>query len=146
MTSIQLITALLSIPFLTALYKVCISAKISVLPVLPILFITISMLGVSLFPFPNSLYVVFVNLILFAITGPLLALVFWRKKPHRGIWLCSLLSLGMMLIAVGIMANRPSIPMFVHEYFGLIQRGFYLGWTLWFVFLGVGFRRLEVNS
>ncbi|MFK7908439.1 MAG: serine hydrolase [Chitinophagales bacterium] len=141
MTSVQLITALLSIPFVIALYKVCVDAKVSFLPILPILFIPISMLGVSLFPFPDSLYVLFANVILFIVFSPLLVLILWREKAFRSIRLGALMSLVLMVISMGLVLSRPSIPMFVHEYFGLLQRSFYLGWTLWLVVLGVFFGR-----
>ena len=60
----------------------------------------------------------------------------------RGARLFSLISLVIMLSTLGMMVLRPRFPQLVGDYFGLIQRFFYFGWSLWFAALSVNFTRL----
>lgn len=139
MASVQLIISILLVPFLLGLYKVSKSKKFNFIPILPIIFIAISMAGTSLFPLPNKLHPFFANIILASALGPLLAIILWRKKEQLKIRLHSGVSLLPMLIAIGLFISRPSIPEFVSNYFGLIQRLLYLGLTFWLVSLSLSF-------
>jgi CubicO group peptidase (beta-lactamase class C family) len=141
MSSVQIIMALLSIPFLFSLYKSCKKLKLNFLPISPIIIITFSMAGSSLFPFPNSLSLIFINIILATIFGPLLASILWKNKNLKSLRLFSVISLTLMLTSSILLIIRPSIPVFVSNYFGLIQRLLYFGLTLWLFSLSFYFIR-----
>ena len=138
-SGIKLVVALFIIPFTWELYKNGKRLKINVLPILPLVFIALSMLGTTLFPSPNALYEVFANILVLSTLGPLLTVFIWRDEELSRIRWLSALSLFLMVVALGLIFSRTSIPAFVHAYWGLIQRTLLLGWTLWFVFLSLFF-------
>lgn len=147
MAEAQFIVAFLSIPFFLGLYKCCKKMKVSVIPILPIVFFPLSLIGVSLFPFPAKLYTFFVNTIILVTIAPLLATILWQRTELFPIRLQSLFCFLLMIIPLGLLFSRSSIPVFVNDYFGLIQRLLYAGLTLWFVFLGFYFtNQLKSNS
>ena len=142
MASIEFLIALLSTALAIGLYRRCKALNISVIPVLPIGFLVLSMAGSSLFPSPDQLNSVFINLLLLSMLGPLLSILFWRRKQFIEIRLFSALSLVLMVAAIALILNRPRIPEFVHAYFGLLQRLLYLGLTLWLASVGWYFKTL----
>jgi CubicO group peptidase (beta-lactamase class C family) len=142
MSSVQFIIALLLILFLYSLYKSCKKIKLNFLPILSIIIIIISMVGSSLFPFPNSLNPIFINVILITIFGPLLASILWKNKNLKTLRLMSVISLILMITSTVLLISRPSIPVFVSNYFGLIQRLLYFGLTLWLFSLSFYFIRV----
>ncbi|MEM8488047.1 MAG: serine hydrolase [Bacteroidota bacterium] len=137
MASIELVIALTLLFFLHACYAACKREGLSILPLLPALFIPISLLGATLFSFPNPLYTLFANLIILSAFSPLLALIFWRTQKGAGIRWAAAASLLLMVLSLGLIFSRPSFPAFVHAYWGLIQRSLYLGWTVWIAALGL---------
>ena len=140
MAIIQLIIVLLTIPFVLGLYKSCKELKINFLPVLFLLFITPSMLGLALSPELNSMRALIANSIILVIIGPLSAMVLWRKKQFVGIRILSAICFVFILVPTITLAMRSSFPELTNNYFGFIQRFLYVGWALWFVSLGYFFR------
>ena len=136
-SSIQFTIALLFIPFIYNTYQICKQQSINVLPLIPLIFIPIHMLGSSLFPFPNQLFLIFVNCIILSMLAPLLTIILWRAKMLSKIRKQAIISLFLMLISIGFIMSRSSFPEFVHAYWGLIQRLLFLGWTSWIVFLNL---------
>ncbi|MEM8891356.1 MAG: serine hydrolase [Bacteroidota bacterium] len=132
----------LSVVLFVSLYRIGKKEKISIIPLLPLIFLTTSLIGSSLFPHPDRLYVLFANLIIFTGLGPLLALFFWRRKELNQMRLISLISLILMIGSFAILLSRSSNPQFVAEYFGLIQRMLYVGLSLWIAGLCFCFRKL----
>jgi CubicO group peptidase (beta-lactamase class C family) len=144
--TIQFTIALLSIPFIYSVYKSCNQLNISVFPLLPLTFIPLNMLGTSLFSFPNALFQFFSNCIILSILGPLLAIIIWRNKIFLKIRLLSIISFILMIVSIGFIIRRSSIPEFAHNYWGIIQRLLFLGWTSWFVFLSLYFVIVQKNK
>ena len=142
MSSILLIAALLFLPYIWSLYKTSQQLNIHMLPLLPLFFIPVSFIGSSLFSYPNELYTIFINIILFIMLGPLLAIFMWRKRELSKLKWFSLACLMIMIFSIALVFSRPSFPEFIHSYWGIIQRGLYLGWTLWLYFLSTHFIKL----
>jgi len=142
MSSIQFIIALLLIPFSYSLFKSCKKLNLNFLPILPIIVISFSMTGSSLFPFPNNLNSVFINIIIATIFGPLLVSILWKNENLKRLRLISFISLILMITSTALLISRPSIPVFVSNYFGLIQRLLYFGLTLWLFSLSFYFIRV----
>jgi|GEM_PF-831915 len=143
MSSIQFIIALLAIPFLYVLINVCLKKSLNITPLIPIALIPLAMAGTSLFPYPNKLNSIFINLIILAALSPLAALFFWRKKRLNSIQLLSVISLLPIIISLGLLISRPMIPVFVGNNMGFIQRLLYLGLTLWLASLSFSFNRIS---
>jgi len=141
MSSTQIIVSILSLLFSFALYQSSRKKQLSILPTLPILFFPISMLGAALFPFPSTYYSLFSNLIIFTFLGPFLALLLWRVQELKLLKLVSFICLILIIIGLGLMLSRPSNPEFVHNYFGLLQRVFFAGLTLWLLAISILFPR-----
>ena len=127
----------LSIVLFVSLYRFGKKDSFSLIPLFPLFFVAISLTGSSLFPHPHQLYTLFANLIIFSGLGPLLAVIFWRKKELKKMRLISLISLILMISSFAILLSRSAYPQFVAEYFGLIQRMLYIGLSLWI--LGLNF-------
>lgn len=140
MAIIQFIIVLFTVPFLVSLYRSCKKLKINFLPVLFIIFVTPSMVVLALFPELNSMRALVGNSIILVIIGPLPAMILWRKKQLTGIRLLSAICFVIMLVPIIILTMRSSFPELTNNYFGLIQRLFYVGWSLWFVSLSYYFR------
>ncbi|MDW3651976.1 MAG: serine hydrolase [Bacteroidia bacterium] len=135
-----LLAGLMALLFIS-LYRIGKRSGISSIPLFPLLLVTISMAGSSLFPHPHKLYTLFANIIVFSALGPLLALILWRKKELRQMRLISMISLILMLVSFGVLLSRSSNPQFVAEYFGLIQRILYLGLSLWVIGVSLTFAK-----
>ncbi|WP_394746752.1 serine hydrolase [Spongiimicrobium salis] len=142
--SIQFTIALLSILFIYRLYKSSKRLNINFIPLLPLIFIPIYLIGSSLFPSPNVLYSFFANCIILSILSPLLAIVLWRNKSLLKIRRGAVISLFLMIVSICFIISRSSIPELVHTYWGIIQRLLFLGWTSWLVFLSFYF--IEVSK
>ena len=143
---IQFTIALLSIPFFYSMYKICKQQRMHILPLIPLFFIPLHMVGSSLFPFPNELFPIFANCIILSILAPLLAVFFWRAKRVPEIRKQAVISSFLMLISIAFIISRSSFPEFVHAYWGLIQRLLFLGWTSWLVFSSIHFTKLDNES
>ncbi|WP_298895729.1 serine hydrolase [uncultured Psychroserpens sp.] len=139
---IQFTIAMLFIPFIYSIYKICKQQSINILPLIPLVFIPINMIGSSLFPFPNQLFPIFANSIILSFLGPLLAIIFWRAKRLSKIRIQAVISFFLMMVSIGFMISRSSIPEFVHMYWGIIQRLLFLGWTSWIVFMSIHFTKV----
>ncbi len=133
MSSVNFIFSLLCIPFCYALYKSCKKLRTSIIPITPFAIIILSFLGSALYPSPNSLNTIFVNAILLSFLSPLFGMILWRKKAFKRLQLISFTSLFIMLVSIGLFIGRPFTPEFVSNNFGIIQRLFYIGLTLWIV-------------
>lgn len=137
---LHLIITVVFVPYLISLYQSCKVLKLSFIPIVPLLAFPISLCGSILFPIPHNLHMIFANAILLIIFGPLLVLGFWRKKELSRLRQYAYLSLILMLSSVVLVLSRSTLPEFVHQYWGLIQRLLYLGGTLWILWLSMEFR------
>lgn len=131
--------ALMSLCFINGLIMVCRTSAMRTLPVILILLYTVSIAGAAIFPLPLQLHMYAGMPSFFLILAPILSLVLWRnitELPHFRLF--TLLSIGVMLL--GFSAFFPDV---LSDYPGLKQRFFHLGWSGWFVYLSVGFTRLN---
>lgn len=122
--------------FFLGVFKTCKSLKISIIPSLPILSLVVCMGGKALFPTPHPLAVDFDQIYLLSFLGPLLSLIFWRKKLDATTRTLCILSLVFMLIPAGLFISRV-YPEFTFHYAGLLQRIIHVGWGIWFIGLGI---------
>lgn len=139
---IEMVIAFLCIPFIIGLYRSCKALELSVLPILPVVFFALSMIGVSIFPMFSNQLIISANLMLASFSGPVLSVVLWRKGVLRKLALVSIIPVLFMLTAIVLMILRPTFPQFVHDYFGFIQRLMFLGITFWLSILSLSFNRM----
>jgi len=125
----------LSLVFIVGLYRECRQVRMSTVPVLVLLAYTVSIAGAGLFPLPHRLHGALGSPSIVLPLSPMLAAVLWRRAPYpEGLRIFSIL--GLLLMSSGFLAFLPDV---LGAYPGLKQRLFHAGWTLWFVYLGVGF-------
>lgn len=133
MSAAKLLTAFLLAYFLMYAYTLCKKAHLSIFPLLPNIFVIISMIGVVLFAESHRLNPLFGNLIIPAVLSPLLSLIYWRKNfPAHAKWISSL-SLLLMILPLVLIMQRSTFAELVHNYFGLLISIFYLGWSVWII-------------
>lgn len=141
---IEMVVAFLCFPFIIGLYRTCKTLEVSVLPVIPVAFFALSLLGVSLFPMFSFPLTISANLLLASFFGPALSLILWRKSILRKLAFVSIIPVFFMLTAIVLMILRPTLQQFVHDYFGLIQKLMFLGITFWLSALSLSFNRVLV--
>lgn len=132
--------SLFSVSFIKGLYLSAIKLRISVIPILLLSTYSFSILGAALFPFPLKLHEILGMPAVALFLSPLTSLVLWKPKDIPHVKLLSALALGIMLL--GFLVYVPNI---MSELFGLKQRFFHLGWTIWFIYLSTAFRAMTVD-
>lgn len=134
MSATELLVAVLSVLSVIGFYKACKQTGANVIPVLTILSLSISMFWAATFPMHHELHSALGPVPLILNAGVLLAIILWRRKKFFSIRIISVTSfILMMLILLRI------IPELRGNYEGLIQRFFYLGWTVWSIALSLFF-------
>jgi len=124
-----ILLAALSTLFSIGFYKA--SKKIGLSPIPAILTFTkpLSLIWAAIFPLGNEFHRLTGPLPLLIILASLLSFLIWkREKSFFSLRLISLLSFFIMTLIL-LRFVRP----FGIEYEGLVQRFFYLGWTVWIV-------------
>ena len=119
-------------------YKACQETGISTIPVLTILSLSISMCWAAIFPMHHEWHGALGPIPLILNAGALISIFIWRRKDFHGVRWVSLLS----FILMSLIALR-AIPNLRNNFEGLMQRLFYLGWTIWSIYLSVFFIRLS---
>ena len=136
-----------SATFFIGLFKICKNEKLNTIPIFIIFICTFSFAGIAAFPMPHRLHELFGYLSIFLLLSPPLAVILWsRKDKLKNLRLFSTISLFIM--ALGFLAFFPEI---LSNYFGLKQRFFHIGWSIWFLYLSWSFinlynRQSLVNS
>jgi hypothetical membrane protein len=134
MSTTEMIVAVLSVSSVIGFYKACKQTRTNVIPVLTILTLSISMFWAATFPMHHELHGTLGPIPLILNAGVLLAIILWRGKKFFSIRIISVISfILMMLILLRI------VPSLRGNYEGLIQRFFYLGWTVWSIALSLFF-------
>ena len=141
-SSVKLILAFLSVLFFRGLYSGAKKLKVSTVPILPVLFVFLFFIGTSLVSFPSSVNIFFANIIIGSIFGPILSIIFWRKTTIKKVAQYSaipflIMSCSLLLLVLG----RPLYPQFIGEYFGIIQKGFFAGLTVWIFMVSLTFSK-----
>lgn len=134
--------SVLSLFFIVGLYRTCKITEINFIPVLIILFFSISIAGAGIFPLPLRLHLIMGMPSILLVFSPLMSLILWReKKQLSNIKLMSILSLFIM--SLGFLAFMPDL---LSNYQGLKQRFFHVGWSIWFFYLSFSFIRIHENA
>lgn len=128
------LSAILSVLFIIGLIRACKLIGISNIPVILIFTFSFSIAGAALFPLPLQLHGILGSPSMVLPLSPILALILWPKANIPGMKLFAIFSFLIMALGFSVM-----IPDFFDEYFGIKQRAFHLGWTIWFVYLSVAF-------
>ncbi len=141
MSASEILLFILSTFSVISFYKACKQSGISVIPVLTILSLSVSMCWAAIFPMHHEWHGGLGPIPLILNAGVLLSIFLWRKKDANAFRWISLLS----FIFMSLIALR-AIPNLRNNYEGLIQRFFYLGWTIWSICLSVFFIRLASHK
>lgn len=131
MSSAELVLAGLTVFFFVGLRRALRVTNRSIIPVIPILLFSVALIGVAFFPLNNEFHAIAGNVSFPLMFAPLLSLVIWRKSDLGSRYkIFTLVSFFCTLC----FAFR-FIPSINQEFEGLVQRTFYLGWSIWFVAL-----------
>ena len=122
------------IPFVIGLYRSCKLIGLSYIPIIFILFYA-TIAGPAIFPYPLKLHGILGIPSILIIFSPLLSFYLWTGNPKpSALKFMSLVSLTVMLMGFSVL-----VPDFLDQYFGIKQRFFHLGWSLWFICLSSSF-------
>ncbi len=132
--------SILSVLFVIELYKECKKIGLNTIPVLLILSYSFSIAGAGLFPYPQRLHLLMGMPSILLFLSPLLSLILW-KKGLPSIKLMSIICF--LIMSFGFSTYWPN---FLGDYLGLKQRFFHIGWSVWFIYLGYNFNRLNQNQ
>ena len=130
--------ALLSVPFLLALRRRAEALGLSPWPVLILLLaFSFSMLGAAVFPLPLRLHGLLGSPAMLLTASPLLAMILWGRK--FGTRFLMITTAILLITALGYLVFTPVLD----TYPGLKQRFAHTGWTLWFVYLSLLFKKAQ---
>jgi hypothetical protein len=137
MSTAELLIAIMSIFSVIGFYKACRQTGLNVIPVLTILSLSISMIWAAIFPMHHELHGTLGPIPLILNVGVLLSVFLWRGKKFRNLQLVSFVSFLIMILIL-----LRTIPSLRGNWEGLIQRLFYLGWSVWSVVLSLIFIKM----
>jgi hypothetical membrane protein len=142
-TSASLILlSVICILFTIGFYKASRTFKISVIPALLSLSMPLSIFWAAVFPLGNEFHGSVGPLPILTLIGALLAFILWSKNHEFfKLRLLSLISCFVMLLLL-----LRFIKPFAFHYEGLIQRFFYLGWSIWIISVSYYFTRKLKNK
>lgn len=132
------LSSIFSVLFIIGLYKTAKGKGINTIPILFILTFSFSIFGAAIFPLPLSLHGILGSPSMLLPLSPLLTIILWKKsiihdiKPASGMIFLIMMS-GFLTLMPNVMDN----------YFGLKQRFFHVGWTMWFIYLSQRFIKLN---
>jgi hypothetical protein len=132
----------LSVAFVLGLYRVCKKVGISTIPVFIILSFSISIAGAAIFPLPLRLHGILGMPSLLLIFSPLMSLFLWNRKGQSSI-LKLMAVVSLLIMSLGFLVYSPEV---LTSYFGIKQRLFHIGWSVWFFHLSYRFTRLLGNG
>jgi hypothetical membrane protein len=135
------LSSFLSLAFIVGLYKTAKENGLNTIPVLIILTFSFSIFGAAVFPLPLRLHGILGSPSMLMPLSPFLALILWKSKIIPGIKLAS----GTILIFM-LLGFLTLVPEVLDSFFGLKQRIFHIAWSLWFIYLGVSFLKLNKIS
>jgi hypothetical membrane protein len=142
-TSASLILlSVLCILFSIGFYRASKTFKISIIPAILSFSMPLSIFWAAIFPLGNEFHSITGPLPFLIILGSLLSYILWKKSQgFSELRLLSIISFFVMLLIL-----LRFIKPFGYQYEGLIQRFFYLGWTIWTIFTSYYFIRKLQNS
>lgn len=131
--------SILSVAFTIGLCRMCKEIQISVIPVIFILFYSVSIAGAALFPMPHRLHGILGMPSILLIFSPLASLILWKGNGY----LCNIKVMTILSLLVMVLGFLVFVPAVMNNLFGLKQRFFHVGWTVWFVYLSISFSKLS---
>lgn len=129
-SSVFVFLAILCFLFSIGFYTVSKKLGISVIPAILSFSMPVTFLWAAIFPLKNEFHSLTGPLPLFIFLAAFLASILWRK--HKKLRILSLISFIIMLLIL-FRFIRP----FGFDYEGLVQRFFYLGWSVWTIAIGI---------
>ena len=131
--------SVISILFIISLYKTAKQFGINTFPILVLLTYSFSIGGAGLFPLPLKLHPILGSPSTVLFLSPLSAFILWRKivpsSKYPSFIIFIVMSFGFLIY----------IPNFLDNYFGLKQRFFHFGWSIWFCYLSYIFAKILSN-
>lgn len=140
MSTGELILGVISTFSVIGFCRSCRQNSISFIPPLTILSLSFSMIWAAIFPMHHELHGSTGPLPLMMFAGVLLAVFVWRKKRVAGLSRISLFSFLIMMLF--LLRISPNIR---NQFEGMLQRFFYLGWTVWSIGMSLVFLRKSKN-
>ena len=134
MSTGELLISILIVFSVIGFYKACRQTGLHMIPVLTILGLSISMFWAAIFPMHHELHGTLGPIPLLLNAGALLAVVLWKGQQLLFLRLVSFFSFIFMSLIILRM-----IPSLRGSWEGLIQRFFYLGWSIWSIALSLIF-------
>jgi Protein of unknown function (DUF998) len=142
MSTAEILISILSVFSVIGFFKTCKQIGIHVIPIMTILSLSISMLWAALFPMHHELHGTLGPIPFFLNAGVLFAIILWKGKKLLTLRLVSLISFLLMSLIL-----LRFIPNLRDNWEGLIQRLFYLGWSIWSIALSLIFiQMLETKN
>lgn len=133
--------AAMAVFYAIGLWRACTEMKVSVVPILAAPAAAVMFAWTAVFHLGNPLHGVigFVPLLLFV--GALFSVLLWKGQQQQTLRRLSLASLLVMALIF-----LRFVPALQHQFPGLIQRFFHLGWSIWFVAMSFSFiKQLNVK-
>jgi hypothetical membrane protein len=125
-TSLILLSAL-CILFSIGFYRASRTFRISIIPAILSFFMPLTIFWAAIFPLGNEFHSLTGPLPFLTILGSLLSYLLWKKsREFSELRLLSLISFFVMMLIL-----LRFIKPFGNQFEGLVQRFFYLGWTIW---------------
>jgi hypothetical membrane protein len=121
------ILALLCFIFSTGFFRALQKFKLSIIPAILSFSMPISMIWAGIFTLGNEFHSLAGPLPFLIIFGFLLAYILWKKNKEFP----ELLTVSLISFFISALILLRFIKPFGYEYEGLIQRFFYLAWTIW---------------
>lgn len=128
-SSFLMLLSLLGILFSIGFYRISKVKKLSLIPAILSFVMPLSMLWAGIFTMGNEFHGAIGPLPLLLIIGSLLTYFLWRKNQG----LTTLRNFSLLSAIIMLLILTRFIASFGNEYPGLVQRFFYLGWTMWTV-------------
>ncbi len=138
-----ILCSVLSVLFVIGLYRKCKDIGISTIPVIIILFYSISIAGAAIFPMPLRLHGILGMPSILLIFSPIMSLFFWRGGEKQIPYIKQMSIISIIIISLGFLVFVPDV---LSNCFGLKQRFFHIGWSTWFFYLSYSFVRLPENK
>ncbi len=142
MSTAEMLISILSVFSVIGFFKGCKQIGLSVIPVLTLLSMPISMLWAAFFPMHHELHGTLGPIPLFLNIGVILSIILWKGKKLLTLRIVSLISFILMSLLI-----LRFIPNLRGNWEGLIQRVFYLGWSIWSIAISIIFiQMLETKN
>lgn len=137
-SSISLFTiSILSIFFSIGFYNASKELHINKVPAILSLSMPVAMGWAAVFSLGHEMHSALGPLPMVMMIGMVVALIFWRGEKYKTLRMVSGISICIILLF--LMRFKPGLLI---NYEGLLQRLFYLGWSVWFIGLSVYIRKM----